>query len=1159
MPFSISHKLTLSISIILCLAAICLAQDPRGNLAGTVLDSSGAVVPGVEVKAVKLDTGVTTRGATNDAGKFNIRFLIPGTYRLIADKSGFKTYSQDDLSIRINDTLDITLRLEVGNVAETVEVRSGTPLLETASGTIGQVIDERRMLELPQKGGNPLELQRLVPGVVNLTNIRTMKSSSPSGTSQSSVNGTGTNQTLYNIDGVSNSANDGGGGKLRVAFIPPSAAIVGFKMESNPYDASVGHVFGPVINISTKGGANEPHGSVYYWAKNSAFDAMNFFSNKAALGKLVYQDHRYGASIGGPVVLPHLYNGRNRTFFFYSWEQNRWSSPANQNQFATVPSAAERVGDFSELLRVGNQYQIYNPYSTRPATSGRYQRDPLPGNIIPKSLLSTVGLNLGTIWPQPNQIGTADGQNNYFYPDVRKDFNNSHMARVDHSFSANNRMFVRVHKYVFEDPKDALGVPATKEIFNHYKQGVALDDVLVLSPNLVLNLRYGITNAEYMERRVTQGTDLAALGFAPSLVNLVDPRQSTVPRVKVGSYATLSDWSDGDGGNTALTHSWFADLTRLKGSHTLRFGVDVRLLRTFGNRYSGSLAPDLSFSSTYTRGPLDNSTTAPIGQELAAMLLGVPEGNMTSAASYAAQDKYIGFYFQDDLKLTPRLTLNLGLRYEKNWPVTERFDRLVANYDFASASPVEAQAKVNYAKSPIPELPASVFSARGGLTWVNQNGIGRSPYTGNNGQLLPRIGLAFRINTATVLRAGYGIYFDTLGVDKFIPIQTGFSQATPIQPSRDSGVTYIASLSNPFPAGLLAPLGPGGGLATNLGQAIQVFDPNLQPAYSQRWSFGLQRFLPGQFVLDVSYVGTRNTRLGATRQINATPAQYLSTLPVRDQKTIDYLTATFPNPFYGTNSVYSSNMSRANLLRPYPQFGDISLSQPIGYAWYHSLQVRAEKRFSQGYTLQVGYTFSKYMQATEFLNAVDASPYRVVSDMDRPHVFTLSGMWELPVGRGRRFWNTLPSAANVLLGGWQLDATGIRQAGAPLAFGNIIFNGNIKDIALPKDQRSADRWFNTSAGFEKNSKLALANNIRGFPLRLSGVRADGQATWNFSLLKNFKIHERLNAQFRAEAYNAWNHSSFDVPDRTPTSSAFGSITSTLSEPRGFQFGLKLAF
>jgi len=1155
-----SRSTLLAILLAVVLAAVCVGQDPRGNLTGTVLDASGAVIPGVEVRATKVDTGVVTTGMTNESGKFNLRFLLPGTYRLTASKAGFKMYTQDNIEVRINDTVEVTLRLEVGSIAETVEVRAGAPLLETSTSNLGQVVDERRMLELPQKGGNPLELQRLVPGVVNLTNLRTMKSSSPSGTSQTSVNGSGTNSTMYHIDGVPNTGNDQGRGVLRVAYIPPSSSIDGFKMEANPYDASVGHTYGPVVNISTKSGTNELHGSAYYWAKNSAFDAMDFFSNKAGLSKLVYQDHRYGGSAGGPVVLPRVYNGRGKSFFFYAFEENRWTSPANTNQFATVPTLAQRAGDFSALLALGSQYQIYNPFTTRPAaTAGRFQRDPYPGNIIPKSQISTVGANLAALWPAPNQPGTRDGQNNYYYPDIRKQRYNSHIARVDHAFSSRNRMFVRVNRHFFYNEKNALGVAATKNIYEQYKRGVALDDVMVLGPNTILNFRYGLTNGEFGERRATQGTDLTALGFAPSLTRLLDSRKATVPRIQAGAYSTLSNWEDGDGTNSALTHTWSADLTKMKGVHRLRVGVDVRLLKTFGNRNPLSLSPDLNFSTTYTRGPLDNSPSAPIGQELATMLVGIPQGSMTTTASYATQNKYIGLYFQDDFKLTSRLSLNLGLRYEKHFRVIERYDRLVAGYDFDTPNPIEAQAKANYARSPIPELPAAAFSARGGLTFVNQGGRGRSPYDNDGGQWLPRAGLAYQINANTVLRSGYGIYFDTIGVDRFLPIQTGFSQETPIQASLDSGVTYIATLANPFPNGLIPPLGPAGGLSTNLGQAIQFYDPKLKPRYSQRWSFGIQRALPAHFMMDVTYAGSRGTRISTARQLNATPAQYLSTSPVRDQRTIDFLTASFPNPFFRLAPTYSSNISRANLLRPYPHFGDMSVNEPVGYSWYHSLQVRGEKRFASGFSLQTAYTFSKFMQATEFLNPTDPTPYRVISDVDRPHVFTFSGLWELPFGRGRRFGRSMPSVANALASGWQLNGTIIRQAGPPLAFGNIIFNGNLKDIPLPKSQRSVDRWFNIDAGFERNSARQLANNIRAFPLRLSGVRGDGQATWNFSLLKNMRIHERLSAEFRVESYNTMNHPSFDVPNRTPTSSAFGAITNTTSEPRGFQFALKLKF
>ncbi|MDP2998724.1 MAG: TonB-dependent receptor [Bryobacterales bacterium] len=1135
------------------------AQESRATIAGRVTDASDSVVVGANIVAANVNTGVSVSATSNESGTFVIPFLLPGTYRVTAGMAGFKTYAQDEIRLRVNDSLDLKIRLEVGAVTETMSVTAGAPQLETADSSVGSVIDERRLMELPQRGGNPLELERLSPGVVNLTTMRIMKLSSPDGTSSVTVNGTGNFSTQYNMDGISDTTNDRGRGYARVAFIPPSGAIVDFKLQSNPYDATVGHVFGPVINVSSRGGTNALHGNVYYWVRNSAFDAMNFFDNKAGLSKVVYQDHRYGLSAGAPVVIPGLYNGRNKTFWFYSWEENRFTQPSTSNQTSTVPTAAERVGDFSGLLAVGNQYQVYNPFTTRAAASGRYQRDPFPGNIIPKNLISSLGQNLAAIYPLPSQRGTVDGINNFYYPDLRTNLNSSHLARVDQTFNPNHRAFVRFNRFHFANAKDLMGVAATKNLFDQFNRGVAIDDVIVASPSLILNFRYGLISAESLERRKTQGTDLGALGFSPGLTSLVDPQLATVPRMAVGAFSTLSNWSDGDGLNTAITHNLVALATKLKGSHTWRFGVDLRLFRTFGNRYPAVISPDLSFPNTYTRGPLDNSTAAPVGQELASMLVGITGGSMTRSASYAAQNKYMGLFFQDDWKLTPRLTLNLGLRYEMEWPVTERFDRLAAGFDATSPSPIDAQARANYAKSPIPELPATAFSARGGLTFVNQNGSSRSPYNRNSGQWLPRLGLAYQLTPGTVIRSGYGVYFDSLGVDRFIPAQTGFAQQTPIQASLDSGVTYVARVNNPFPNGLLTAQGAAGGLRTNLGQAITPFDPTLSPAYSQRWSFGVQRFLPGQLLLDTSYVANRSTNLSVSRNINATPAQYLSKLAVRDQPTINSLTQQFPNPFLGLATTYPAQMSRADLLRPFPQFGDITMAQSAGYSWYHSLQVRVDKRFAKGFTLQVGYTYSKYMQATEFLNPTDPVPYRSISDLDRPQVFTISGVWELPFGRGRRFGAGAPAAVNAVLGGWQVNTTVIRQAGAPLGFGNAIFNGNLKDIPLPKSERRAERWFNTNAGFNKVSSQQLANAIRTFPLRFSGVRSDGQASWNFSLLKDFRFWERVSAQFRAELYNAANHPSFDVPNTTPTNSSFGMSTQAVSEPRNWQFALRFKF
>jgi hypothetical protein len=1134
-------------------------QDPRGTILGRVVDPSGATIPGANVVVTKIDTGVATKTITNDTGQFSIPFLNPGMYRVAVDKPGFKTYSQENVQLRVSESVDLPIRMEIGSAAERIDVQAETPVLETDTSTPGQIIDERRLLDIPQKGGDAFDLVKLTPGVVNMTTLRTLKPDSPEGTSAISVDGSPQDSVQWQIDGLDDTVNDENKGYSRVAYIPPSGAITELKLQASPYDASVGHVLGPVVSVSSKSGTNDFHGTLYYWFKNSALDANDFFVNKSGQTKPVYQDHRYGLTFGGPVTIPHVYHGRDKTFFFFAWEGNRYTSPATTaGQTSTVPTAAERTGDFSALLKLGSQYQIYNPFTTVPAGNGRYRRAPLAGNIIPASLLNPVGLKLASLYPLPNQPGTIDGQNNYFYPDVRRIKSDSFMGRLDHSFSDNNRLFLRMNHYYFHIPKNALGVPASIFSQDQINQGAVLDDVWVLSPTLVVNLRYGLTAAEFPEQRATEGTNLTSLGFSPALASLVDPSLSTVPRVRISPFSTLSNWSSGDGTNTYVSHNWLVDATKLHGTHTIRFGADIRLLKSFGNRFPAAISPDLNFTSAYTQGPLDNSPAAPVGDQLAEMLMGIPEGSMTTpyTNSYALQNSYFALYLQDDYKLTPKLTLNLGLRYELETPATERYNRLDAGFDRTTPNALTARAIANLAKNPVPGV--SGFSPTGGLTFVNQKGIGRSPYQASN-EFLPRIGLAWQITPKTVLRTGYGIYFASLGVATFSPFQTGFTQTTPIHPSLDNGVTYVATLTNPFPNGLIPPSGASGGINTGFDQAISFYDANTKPAYSQRWSFGIQRYLPGQFVLDVSYVGNRVTRLGVNQSINSTPAQYLSKSPVRDQATINYLTAQFKNPFYGLDPIYPATVSRATLLEPFPEYGDLTVPEPVGYSWYHSLQVRVERRFYRGLTVQGSYTHSKYMQATEFLNPTDTVPYRTLSDMDRPNVYALSALWEIPVGSRRHFLNQLPGPVNAIIGNWQIDADTVHQSGAPLAWGNIIFNGNIHNIPLPADQRSVGEWFNVNAGFNTKSSQQLADNIRTFPLRFSGIRAEGQTIWNLSLIRNFHIVERVSTQFRAEVYNVANHPVFAAPNTTPSSSAFGTITSDVSEPREWQFALKIIF
>ncbi len=510
-------------------------------------------------------------------------------------------------------------------------------------------------------------------------------------------------------------------------------------------------------------------------------------------------------------------------------------------------------------------------------------------------------------------------------------------------------------------------------------------------------------------------------------------------------------------------------------------------------------------------------------------------------------------------KIAPKLTLNLGLRYELETPITERFDRLVSGFAFGQSNPLEAAAQANYARNPIPELPAAQFRVLGGLQYVNQGGNGRSPFKGERNNFLPRFGLAWQPFDKLVVRGGYGLFYDTLGVNTTAPIQTGFSQSTPIQASLDNGQTYVATFANPFPNGLIPPPGSSAGLLTNIGQAVSFFDPNLRQAYAQRWSLGIQYELPFGFVLDSAYVANRGTRLAVSRNYNATPNRLLSTLATRDQTTINSLSQQFPNPFRGLNSIFGANISREQLLRPYPHFSTVNVEEPIGYSWYHSLQSKIEKRFAKGLTFQIAYTWSKQMDATEFLNAGDALPYETISSGDRTHRVTASGIVEFPFGKGRKFASDLPRWADTVIGGWQIAYVMQRQSGPPIGFGNVIFTGDIKNIVLPKNQRDVDRWFNTDAGFNKNAAQQLASNIRTFPLRFHGLRGDDQQRWDFSLSKKFIITERINASLRGEAFNAFNHVNFSTPNTNPTDTNFGRITGTQSAARSWQFALKVTY
>lgn len=1142
-------------ALALCAVTLLHAQDSRGRVVGQVLDSTGAAVPTATVLATNNATGVVVRTSTNVAGAYSLPYLLPGVYTITAEKDGFKKFSRDNIQVRVNDSVELIIEMQVGNVAESISVTAETPLLQTAEATLGQVVDERRITELPLFAGNAMDLVHLAPGTVNGTDMRLRKAPFNNAPSQFSTVGGGNYNNDFTIDGVSNTYSDGT--SPRVAYSPPAMSITEFKVQTASYDASIGNTIGATVNVSTKGGTNQLHGEFHEWLRNSAFDTKNIFQNRSGQKLPVYQDNRFGNSLGGPVYIPKLYNGKNKTFWFYSWEANLFGNP--QSYTTTVPTEKMRTGDLSEYLALGANYQVYDPFSTATAPGGRFSRTPIPGNIIPVSRLDRVAQNMMKLYPAANFTTTnREIRNNFFNTNKALETYWSTIFRFDHAFSDTHRVFVRFHKDYWEEDKNrTFNNDVNGIVLNRNNKGIAIDDVYVFSPSFLMNIRYGVTYQDFPERRVSRGFDLASLGFSSQLTGLIPRELATIPRTAVTPFQEFSAWESGDGVTASLIHNPVATFTWMKGSHNVRFGTDMRIYRENRNRFNAAVSPQYSFNSTYTRGPLDSNAAPQLGGEVASFLLGVPAGSMSIVDSTAEQSSVFGFYLQDDYKMTRKLTVNIGLRYEYDTPITERFDRAVSGFAFDQTNPISAQATANYARNPIPELPVSAFRVNGGLLFAGVNG-GRNYWKGERNNFMPRIGLAYQLDPKTVVRAGYGLFYNSIGILLTNTIVTGFSQSTPIQATLNNGLNFIATTANPFPNGLVQPPKAAGGLKTNLGQGLSFFpDKRLNP-YAQRWSLGMQREMPLLFLLEATYVGNRGVRLNTNRNWNALPNTWLSTSPVRDQERINFLAAAFPNPFQGTDPIYGANTSRSQILRPFPQFSDITGNDPNGYSWYHSLQVRVERRFNRGFTYQLSYTWSKSMEAVEYLNAGDFMPYEVVSGGDRTHRFTSSGIWEIPFGKGRAFGNTWHPVADFAFGGWQLGGVYQRQSGAPLGFGNRIFNGDLNNIVLPKDQRSVNQWFNVNAGFNRITAQQLASNVRTFPIRFNGVRGPNQDRWDFSLIKNFKIKERFNTQFRAETFNAWNHPNLSGPNTDPTNANFGVITGQ-DATRSWQFALQVKF
>ncbi len=1163
-------KSLLSVLPLFLLTGALIAQETRGTILGRVTDPSGAVIPNATVLVVNKAMGTTATATTNASGLYQASYLIPGIYRITVDLSGFKKFVRDDVEVRVNDRLEINATLELGSTGESITVTGDTPLLSTATASVGTVVDSRRVADLPVSYGDPFELIGLATGAVFTRDPRLDRPFEPTHIVGYTIDGTRANRSDVTLDGVP-ATSPANAGEVTASYVPPVDAIQEFKVQTATFDAGFGQTEGGVTNITIKSGTNDLHGTAYYNTMSPSMAANDFFANATNQARADFSYKRWGGTAGGPLYIPTIYNGKNKTFFFMAYEGIKDSRPRN-NGTPTVPTAAMKDGDFSQLLALGSNYRVYNPFTRRAVAGGRFEADPFPNNVVPRSLFNPVAMNILKYFPDPLQTGQTNGTNNFLQPNLQETADYvTYTGRLDQMMGEKQRIYVRGSYYDRDSfYNDYFHNLSTGNFFQFLSRAAVLDDVYNLTPTLVANVRYGYNRfiRNTMGNPAAMGMDLTALGFPKSFADQVPSNALQFPRIDLAGYQGTgigSEWRPTD------THSLSATLSKAQGAHFVRGGLEWRAYREQSVPYGNDQVGRFSFDGTYTKGALDNATAAPsnLGQSVAALLLGLPSPANSYAArpaSYAEQSLSWGFFVHDDWKVNRKLTLNIGLRWEFEGALTERFNRSVTGFDFSYVQPFQARAQAAFDRSLSALLPPQITTT-GGLSFAGVNGQSRGLYSTPKKNLMPRFGFAYQLNERTVLRGGYGIYYGFLGQRRGDVLPSGFSQNTPFIPTTDN-LKFIGSLSNPFPSGVLTPRGAADGPQTFVGQGVTFFDQNPLMPQMQRWQLGIQREVRG-FLFDLGYVGNRGTHIEIGRNLNATPANYLSTSPFRDQATIDALSKNIRNPLVGLlpsgaiSQLSGSNIAVERLLRPYPEFDSVNDSRFDGYSWYHAMQLTVEKRFSKGYTISGNYTFSKFMQATELLNPTDVRPVEVISDVDRPHRLTLNGIYEFPFGRGRAIANAAGPVLTRFIGGWQISGVYTFQSGAPVGnWGNIIFLGDINALRLPGDQQTTAQWFNTNAGFETDSKKALGNNIRTFPLRFGFLRSDRISNIDLSIQKKTAITERKTLVFRMDFLNAVNHTLLPGPDINPSSATFGKIVGASNQanyPRRIEFGFHFLF
>ncbi|GIU77175.1 MAG: hypothetical protein KatS3mg005_0413 [Bryobacteraceae bacterium] len=1143
------NQISMRAAVALMLAAPALwAQDYRASVMGRVLDATGAGVPSANIVLTNEATRLSYRTASNDEGHFLIALVEPGTYQLEVEAPGFKKLRKEGLQVQTGAKLTFELPLELGQVTESVTVRAEAPLLDTASADIAQVIDRRfvDLLFIPNR--NPLALVSLTPGVQG-GGGRFSDSGQHYVNMLGGAGQDGRNEVV--VDGASVTMPRQGGA---IATSPSGDTVEELRVQTTMFDASFGRSNGGVISYATRSGTNQLHGSFEYFYRNKALNANSWLNNRKGLPRPDDPRKFSSGTVGGPIVIPKLYDGRNRTFFFTSIQyDSRWSNPTYGGR---VPTELERQGDFSQTLsQKGGPLTIYNVFSTE-VQGSKVVRQPWPGNRIPQSLFNKTGATIMNVYPKPTDSGQPQiGLYNWFEQSRASNPAKQIATRLDHQLSPRHRIFGR---FAYMDwsvtftrlPPGLRNAPVGGDPggdLRHFYNATFNDD-FTFTPTLIGSLRFSFNR--YWSDTWFSGNvqDPKALNLHPDI--LANQMRPSWPGIDMGEgFIRLGHRFKIRANDTyVLTPT----LTTLRRSHNLRVGADIRRLLW------NEISPDsqaggyFNFRPTFSQeDPWLAATSQTSGTAMADLLLGLPaSGTISGPTPYSMRGHYLALFVQDDWKITRRLTLNLGLRWELEKPWTERFDRMLYGFDTDGPSPLR-----------IPGL-----DLRGGLLFAGIDGNPRQLGLDDWNNFGPRIGLAWQVLPKTVIRAGYGLFYSSFAdnLDYVLPVPLTFSTNIPYIGTVDRGATPYTSLANPFPQGVPPITGNSEGRAALLGDSITMVNHDRVLPYNQQWQFGIQRELPWQSKFEANFIRVLNVKGIESFNLNEKPDIYLSLGAAENVQV--------PNPFYGVIPATrplgaSRTIAQRQLWFRFPQYSGVTVRGfNTNTIVYHALQLSFEKRYSSGLTLLWNHSISK-MFDNNTTSLINERHYRTLSGMDRPHIMNLAFVYEMPFGRGRPWLRN--GWLSHLAGGWIISGRGYYGSGTPLSISDA--NGRpirLRNAALsgPVRERLGDRvdpvtkevlnpYFDTKAFQSLPNQFTVSPE----PPVFGELRAPAGKGLALTLLKRFTLWERFHFDIRADADNALNNVNFGAPGTNMANKATFGVIQTAGSPRSIQLTGRVTF